>query len=215
MASFFGIKTWFHKNVSDLSGGQKQLLNLASVMAMQPSVLILDEPTSQLDPIAASDFLAVLGRINRELGTTVILTEHRLEDAFPLAARAAVWTGAACCAPERRPKWAPADGQRGTYVSRHADRHAGVGRGGSAAPCPVTVREGRDWLAGFAANHPLAPLPEEPPPARPAETAVTVEEAWFKYEKDVPDVVKGLSLPWPAGSFWPCWGATAPARPPA
>ena len=90
MASFFGIQTWFYKNVTDLSGGQKQLLNLASVMVMQPSVLILDEPTSQLDPIAASDFLATLGKINRELGTTVILTEHRLEEAFSFASRVAV-----------------------------------------------------------------------------------------------------------------------------
>ena len=90
MASFFGIQTWFYKNVTELSGGQKQLLNLASIMAMQPSVLILDEPTSQLDPIAASDFLATLGKINRELGTTILLTEHRLEEAFPLATTVAV-----------------------------------------------------------------------------------------------------------------------------
>ncbi|MBQ6835807.1 MAG: ABC transporter ATP-binding protein, partial [Clostridia bacterium] len=90
MASFFGIESWFYKNVTELSGGQKQLLNLASVMAMQPGVIILDEPTSQLDPIAASDFLAALGRINRELGMTVVLTEHRLEDAFPMATRVTV-----------------------------------------------------------------------------------------------------------------------------
>ena len=56
-------------------------------MAMQPSVLILDEPTSQLDPIAASDFLATVGKINRELGTTVIMTEHRLEEALPMSDR--------------------------------------------------------------------------------------------------------------------------------
>ena len=67
MASFFGIQDWFHKSVDELSGGQKQLLSLASVMVMQPKVLILDEPTSQLDPIAAADFLQTLGRINREL----------------------------------------------------------------------------------------------------------------------------------------------------
>ena len=90
MAAFFGIEDWFYKNVSELSGGQKQLLNLASVMAMQPEVLILDEPTSQLDPIAAGDFLAVLGRINRELGTSVLLTEQRLEEALPMADRCAV-----------------------------------------------------------------------------------------------------------------------------
>ena len=76
MAAFFGIEDWFYRDVSQLSGGQKQLLNLASVMAMQPDVLILDEPTSQLDPIAASDFLAVLGKINRELGITVVLITH-------------------------------------------------------------------------------------------------------------------------------------------
>ncbi|MBP3383830.1 MAG: ABC transporter ATP-binding protein, partial [Firmicutes bacterium] len=80
MASYFGIQGWFHRNVSELSGGQKQLLNLASIMAMQPDVLILDEPTSQLDPIAASDFLNTVKKINQELRTTVIITEHRLED---------------------------------------------------------------------------------------------------------------------------------------
>lgn len=90
MASYFGIQGWFHKNVTELSGGQKQLLNLASIMAMQPTVLILDEPTSQLDPIAAADFLNTVRKINLELGTTVIITEHRLEDIFHAADRVVV-----------------------------------------------------------------------------------------------------------------------------
>ena len=80
MASYFGIHQWFYKNVSELSGGQKQILNLAAIMAMHPSLLILDEPTSQLDPIAASDFLETVKKINRDIGTTVLLTEHRLQD---------------------------------------------------------------------------------------------------------------------------------------
>ena len=82
MASYFGITNWFHRDVASLSGGQKQLLNLASIMAMQPEVLILDEPTSQLDPIAASDFLNTVRKINVELGTTILITEHRLEDIY-------------------------------------------------------------------------------------------------------------------------------------
>ena len=90
MASFFGIETWFYKKTTDLSGGQKQLLNLASVMAMEPSVLVLDEPTSQLDPIATSEFLVCVSKINRELGTTVIITEHRLDEIFPLSDRVLV-----------------------------------------------------------------------------------------------------------------------------
>lgn len=85
MASYFGIQTWFRKDTCELSGGQKQLLNLAAVMAMHPKAIILDEPTSQLDPVAASEFLNTLRRINQELGTTIVITEHRLEEVFPMA----------------------------------------------------------------------------------------------------------------------------------
>ncbi|MDR1042792.1 MAG: ATP-binding cassette domain-containing protein [Clostridiales Family XIII bacterium] len=90
MASFFGIQEWYEKSVFELSGGQKQILALASVMAMQPDVLILDEPTSQLDPIAAEDFIETLKKINDEIGTTIIMSEHRLEGALPRADRAVV-----------------------------------------------------------------------------------------------------------------------------
>lgn len=90
MASSFGIQDWFYKNVAELSGGQKQLLNLASIMAMHPDLLVLDEPTSQLDPIAASDFLETVKKIHRDLGMTIVLTEHRLEEVFPAADRVVV-----------------------------------------------------------------------------------------------------------------------------
>ncbi len=84
MASFFGITHWFYRSVHELSGGQKQLLNLAAVMVMQPEVILLDEPTAQLDPIAAKNFIEMLRRIHTELGITIILSEHRLEDVLPL-----------------------------------------------------------------------------------------------------------------------------------
>lgn len=87
MASFFGMEEWFRKKTSELSGGQKQMLNLASIMAMNPKLLILDEPTSMLDPLAARNLLDTVARINRELGVAVLLCEHRLEDVFQRADR--------------------------------------------------------------------------------------------------------------------------------
>ena len=81
------------KRVCELSEGMKVKYQLAVAMSHKAELLILDEPTSQLDPIAASDFLATLGKINRELGTTIILTEHRLEEAFSFASRVAVMDG--------------------------------------------------------------------------------------------------------------------------
>ena len=90
MASFFGIQNWFYENVANLSGGQKQILNLASVMIMNPTLLLLDEPSSQLDPIAAHDFFTMLERINTELGVTIILSEHNLSKVFPLSDKVVV-----------------------------------------------------------------------------------------------------------------------------
>lgn len=85
MANYFGIHHWYHKNISELSGGQKQLLNLAAVLVMQPEIVILDEPTAQLDPIASLDFLRTINRINKELNTTIIIAEHDLEEVFGMA----------------------------------------------------------------------------------------------------------------------------------
>ena len=194
MASFFGIQDWFHKSVDELSGGQKQLLSLASVMVMQPKVLILDEPTSQLDPIAAADFLQTLGRIHRELGTTVLLTEHRLEEALPLATHAAVLDGGRLLC-----TGSPAEvGRRlrgrghGMFLAMPAAMRIWASVH-SADPAPVTVREGRDFLHRWASQHPLLPLPEAE--AHPhGGPVLTAEGLWFRYQPDLPDVVKGLDL---------------------
>ena len=87
MAAFFGMEPWFRAKTTELSGGQKQLMNLASALAMEPKLLILDEPTSMLDPLAARNLLATVQRINRELGVAILMTEHRLDEVFPAADR--------------------------------------------------------------------------------------------------------------------------------
>ncbi len=204
MASFFGIQTWFYKNVTELSGGQKQLLNLASIMTMQPSVLILDEPTSQLDPIAAAEFLFTVGKINRELGVTVIMTEHRLEEVFSLSDRVLVMDeGRLICdgTPEdvgRQLK----ERHHGMFLAMPVPMrvYAGVENN---LPCPITVREGRTWLDAFAEKQPLGEVPvADDPVHKPKGTpAIEFNEVWFRYEKEGPDVVKGLSMKTYSGEF--------------
>ena len=202
MASFFGIQTWFYKPVTELSGGQKQLLNLASVMVLQPKVLILDEPTSQLDPIAASDFLATLGKINRELGTTILLTEHRLEEAFGFASRVAVMDkGRLLCTGTPAEVGAELKSSGNTMFLAMPAAMRIWAASASKAACPVSVCDGRNWLLDYAKTHELQPIPEENKNAPDTETVVSARELWFKYDKGLPDVVKGLSLELHKGEF--------------
>ena len=193
-AAFFGMEPWFHREVSCLSGGQKQLLNLAAAMVLQPRVLLLDEPTGQLDPIAASDFLAAVERVHRELGTTVILTEHQLDQVLPMADQLLVQDGRrlVCQGP-------PVQAIARLRETGHAMFRAMPApvRVWAAVPndrpCPLSVRQGRDWLADYAADHSLAPLP--PAPERPAgEVMARLRDVWFRYGKQEADVLRGLDL---------------------
>lgn len=239
MASYFGIQDWFYKNVADLSGGQKQLLNLASIMAMHPDLLVLDEPASQLDPIAASDFLETVRKINRDLGTTIIITEHRLEDVFPAADRVIVMDQGRIFA-EGTP------GIIGQILKelRHdmflampvpMQVYAKV-ETKEELPCPVTVRDGRDWLAKVCREREIAPYIEraggvfavtaQDQDGRDQVTAgltapdldgrdqktsrsaagrkpiLECHDVWFRYDKNLPDVVRGLNLTVYEGEFY-------------
>ena len=157
-----GYDTRIEQGGSNVSGGQKQRLCIARAILRKPKVLILDEPTSQLDPNAASDFLQTLGRINRELGTTVLLTEHRLEEALPLATHAAVMDGGRLLCtgtPAEVGGLLRQEGHRMFLAMPSAMRiWASVQ---SDAPCPVTVREGRAFLTEWLTDHPARPLPPE------------------------------------------------------
>ena len=214
MACYFGIQDWFHRDVANLSGGQKQLLNLASIMAMQPEVLILDEPTSQLDPIAASDFLNTVRKINLELGTTVIITEHRLEDIFPYADRAIVMDNGKVIADDT-------PGNIGQLLYTQAnDMFAAMptpvrvfyGADG-AGNCPLTVREGRTWLSrsfpeGAKKNTFSADLLAE----EIESPALSLKELWFRYEKNSPDILRGVSAEVSAGSLFAIVGGNGAGK---
>ena len=204
MASFFGIQSWYHRDISQLSGGQKQLLNLASIMAMQPEILILDEPTAQLDPIAASDFLNTLKKINQELGITVLITEHRAEDIFPVADRVLVMERGhlAANAGPREIGHSLFDARSPLFPMLPAPMRSFYQCGGTGT-APLTVREGRNWLTDvFGEKKPavrtLPPLPELPK----TEPALHIENVWLRYEKQSPDVLKGLTMTVPSGCLY-------------
>ena len=214
MACYFGIQDWFHRDVATLSGGQKQLLNLASIMAMQPEVLILDEPTSQLDPIAASDFLNTVRKINTELGTTVLITEHRLEDIFPYADRAVVMDGGRILADDTPSRVGQLLFARNHPMFTAMPTPVRVFYGaGCSGESPLTVRQGRSWLSR---EFPEAPEKNTvPAPALPEEVenpALMLKELWFRYEKDSPDILRGVSAEVPAGSLYAILGGNGAGK---
>lgn len=199
MASYFGIQDWFRQDTHSLSGGQKQLLNLASVMSMSPKLLILDEPTSQLDPIAAGDFILTLQKLNRELGLTIVLVEHRLEEVFPLADRVIVMENG---------KVIFNDSPR--QVSKLLNHHCMFDGLPSAAKiyldlgyndeCPLTVREGKDFLSENFTNKIDSLEYDTYFPV--GEISVELKNIWFRYEKDSPDILRGVSFPIHCGELF-------------
>ena len=214
MACYFGIADWFHRDVANLSGGQKQLLNLASIMAMQPEVLILDEPTSQLDPIAASDFLNTVRKINIELGTTVIITEHRLEDIFPYADRAIVMDGGSVIADDtpRNIGKLLYEQKNDMFSAMPTPVRVFYGAGGKG-DCPLTVREGRNWLSmAFTGAPKTAAFPADPMEEDIEKPALSLKELWFRYEKDSPDVLRGVNAEVPAGSLYAIVGGNGAGK---
>lgn len=202
IAAFFGIQDWFHKNVAELSGGQKQLMNLAAVMVLRPDVLILDEPASQLDPIAAADFLAAVGKINRELGTTVLMTEHRLEELLPMSDRMLVLEQGRLIADGSPALVGAALREKGDgmFLAMPAAMRVWAAADGTGQ-APLTVRDGRNWLEDFFAGHEKKPLPPELAPEGRGPAVLAAEGLWFRYEKEGPDVLRGLSLELRAGEL--------------
>ncbi len=207
MAAFFGMESWFEESVEHLSGGQRQMLNLASVMVMQPSVLILDEPLAQLDPIAAGEFLNLLRKIHREFATTIILSEHSLNEIWPVSDRILVLSHGKLLSDTEPRKTSrmlyrhrdamflsmPAAARIYEQMTDHKD-HFGVG------VSPLSVGEGREWLQTWLKEHPARPLPEQEPSGG-KKKLLELRNLWFRYEKSGKDILKGLDLTVSEGEF--------------
>lgn len=199
MCSFFGLNSIFHKKVNELSGGQKQLVNLASVLALSPDVVILDEPASQLDPMAARDFFQCLERINRELGITIIITEHRLEELWAMCDRfilldhgTVLYDGTI------------QEGVRTLYEtvpSIELPAACRIALGLQAKEeIPVTVTEGRNWLVRYDQEH--EQTGEVTTRAYKGEhKIIEIRDVFFRYDRMEHDVLHGLNLSVYAGEI--------------
>ena len=192
MASFFGIQNWFYENVANLSGGQKQILNLASVMVMNPTLLLLDEPSSQLDPIAAHDFFTMLERINTELGVTIILSEHNLSEVFPLSDKVVVMEDGKITTENTPYKIGEELKQNSMFAALPTPTKIYYSLGNNSGNCPITIRDGHKWLEKQQINEHFEFKSEKN--RINTEPILELKDVWFRYEKNSDDILKGLSF---------------------
>jgi len=205
MACYFGIEDWFEKKVSELSGGQKQLLNLASVMVMQPEVLLLDEPTAQLDPIAAAGFIDTVVKLNRDFAITILCIEHRLEELLPLTDYVLLLEEGQVAAfgksREVISELCSSDKKKQILQEMPAAVRLVAGLCEEVkGEAVLTVREGRDYLEANWGKEIKSLESAERIPSK--ETALEFSEVFFRYERNLPDVCRGLSFKVRRGEFF-------------
>ena len=236
-ANYFGINTWFRRETATLSGGQKQLLNLAAAMTMAPRLLLLDEPTSQLDPIAATNFINTLYKLNRGMGITVIIAEHRLEELFPIADRVIVMDGGEVIANDAPRKVCrmlsdhPVSAAFPAATRIFAGIFQKTGRTvNTEAPSleniPLTVREGREFLKAFVGsrtgagdeiknkNESLSPesVCGEAVDTVDVPPAVVMKNVWFRYERNSADILRGTGLSVKCGEIFSVLGGNGSGK---
>lgn len=217
---FFGLEDWLHRDTDTLSGGRKQLLSLAAVLALRPRVLLLDEPTSQLDPVVEKNFLHALFRVNRELGCTVVVATHqprpmleyatcayRIEDGrvrevadiASLGHREGLFSGEV-------PGWGASRRAKNGVFSRVGGNLGPVepSRGVSSAKNDPEL----DKSSGFVSQTTVLNAPEASPRADGGRifqkmhggTATTLAGSWFRYDRMSGWVLRGLDVAFLAGA---------------
>ena len=222
MASFFGMEEWFHKKTCQLSGGQKQMLNLAAVMAMDPEVLILDEPTSMLDPLAAANLLGMVRRINRELGVAVLICEHRLEDVFQTADQVLLMK-------KGRMLWKDTPEQIAEHLQQDPDssriyyglpgavRIFGELRKQGIYPeqkkLPLNIRDARNAMTELQTDDQYVTRTLEAKTERSTrQKVIEAKELWFRYEKNAPDILRSMDFQLQRGEIFALLGGNGAGK---
>lgn len=195
MTHFFGLEPWLHRKTHEISGGQKQMLNLASVLLLNPRILLLDEPTAQLDPVAAKEFISMVHRLNQEFGLTVLMVEHRLEELFSLADRAVMMREGRILYDDKprevaKQIWTQEDQGLRHYLPAITNLYLEEENDFRANSIPLTVKEGKEWVRTLS---PFAETPIKTATA-PEKPLLKANNIRFQYEKDRETVLDNLKL---------------------
>lgn len=218
LVHFFGLEELLTKKMSELSGGQKQLLNIVSVLLLKPKVLLLDEPTSQLDPVAAKDLIVFLERLNQELGMTIILVEHRLEDLFSVSDRTIMMDqGTISYIGDNRDViynvYQRKDERFLLYIPSFIRFYIEMNKPLQVEKIPLTVKECRNWLTtlGRVVEQEIRQEKElkenviTPP-------LFTMKNIYFQYDKHSPMIINNLSLEIQQGEYFTLIGGNGSGK---
>lgn len=189
MAAFFGIEPLYDRDISTLSGGQKQLVSLCSIMVTDPDILLLDEPTAQLDPVAAKELLSILDRLNKEMGVTVIIAEHDPEELFDSCDKILYLSNGKTAffdTPAKAAKYFAQNDLEG-FLPETAKVFAGL-----CSDLPLNVRQGRAQLENLVTED--ITQTDESTAESTEPYALECKNIWQRYEKDSPDILKGCDL---------------------
>ena len=230
-ASYFDIDGWMERDTATLSGGEKQLLNLAAVMTADPELLLLDEPTAQLDPIAAARFIETVYRLNRETGVTVLLCEHRAEELFPICDQVVILdrgTVAYSGAPQEVAAEIGKDARFSAFLPTAARIYQTVTRSARANDTlpqstyadsslyrrepviPLGIREGQRWIYTFENN--IRSLDDETEDNTNNETALSLKNVYFRYERGGADILRDLSMEIKTGEVFALLGSNGAGK---
>ena len=212
ISSYFSLENIIDKKTAELSGGQKQMVCLASILAMHPDVIIFDEPTSQLDPMTAEALLNTIHKLCKENGITVIITEHRLENLIPIADRVIVMDSGEIIS-DTSPRNIPSElitdndfvsSAVPTSMRLHSELKL-------KSPVSLNVAEGRQMLSSLFSEKPSYTVPDNKKADIKAEVAIEVKDLWFAYDKSR-YVLNGLDLRIKKGSFFAMLGANGAGK---
>lgn len=210
-AALFSLESLLERRISELSGGQKQFVNLASVCAANPQVLLLDEPTAQLDPVSAQRLIDLVNTLCREYGVTVIISEHRLEKLIPLADRVLVLENGELVSDTAPEKISPEVAQKNAFIRASLPfpmrLYFSLGFSGSA---PVDTESGRKWLSSLI-KQPAKTALENKERQKTGENAVRLKNIFYSYDgKEY--ILKGLDLTIKKGSVFAFFGANGAGK---